>query len=53
MRIRALTGPVVLGALFATTPQLAVGQPKGVEESPAEITLNVRPGTEIQADQLG
>jgi len=51
-RTHAITGPVVLGALLATTPQLAFGQ-RGDEASPVEITLNARPGTEIQGDQLG
>ena len=51
-RMHAITGPAVLGALLATTPQPAFGQ-RGDEESPVEITLNARPGTEIQSDQLG
>jgi hypothetical protein len=45
-RIHALTSPLVLGALLATTPQLALGQDGAV------IRLDARPGTEIQSDQL-
>ncbi|MFV1986153.1 MAG: hypothetical protein ACC682_02670 [Gemmatimonadota bacterium] len=53
MRIRAPIGTIVLGALLATTPQLAVGQRKD-DESLAEITCRAcRPGTEMQSDQLG
>jgi hypothetical protein len=53
-RIRALTGPVVLGALFATTPQLAFGQEGDDEESPVEITCRkCIVGNEIASDQLG
>ena len=52
MRIRALTGPIVLAALFATTPQLAVGLDRGDEPS-VKITCSAcRPGTEIKSDQL-
>ena len=51
-RIRSLTGPLVLGALLATTPQLAFGQPD--EDSPVEITCRAcRPSTEISSDELG
>ncbi len=53
-RIRALTGPVVLGALFVTTPQLAFGQEGDDEESPVEITCRkCIVGNEIASDQLG
>lgn len=47
-RIRALTGPVVLTGLLATTPQLAFGQ--------LEVEMECggcRPGTEIPTDQFG
>ena len=51
--IRTLTGPVVLSALLATTPELVLGQDAD-GESPVEITCRAcRPGTEIQSDQLG
>lgn len=51
--IRAVTGPIVLAALFATTPQLTFGQDRG-DESSVEITCRAcRPGTEILSDQLG
>jgi hypothetical protein len=50
-RMNAITVPVALGVMLATTPQLTSGQ-RG-EESPVEITLHPRPGTEIRVDQLG
>jgi len=53
-RIRALTGPVVLAALFATTPQLAFGQEGDDEESPVEITCRkCIVGNEIASGKLG
>jgi hypothetical protein len=55
MRVRALTGPIILAALLATTPQLAFGQDEGERSgspTPA-LTFNARPGTEIQGEQLG
>ena len=49
--IRAVTGPIVLAALFVTTPQLAVGQPD--DDESVEITCRAcRPGAEIEGDQL-
>ena len=55
-RIRVLTGPIVLGALLATTPQLAGQRAPGEKMATVEglnLTWSVRPGTEIQGDQLG
>lgn len=51
MRIRALIGPVVLGALLGTTPQLALGQDEG--EKRVVSCDGCRPGTEISGVQLG
>jgi hypothetical protein len=51
---RSLTGPLVLGALLTTTPQLAVGQEDEVQAFiPVLVVKDVRPGTEIQGDRLG
>ena len=44
-RIHAFTGPLVLSVLLATNPQFAL--------SKEMIFFDVRPGTEIQSDQLG
>ncbi len=51
MRIRARTGPIVLGALLATAPQLVSGQTRGGDIH-GSFELDVRPGTEIESDQL-
>jgi hypothetical protein len=57
MRIRALVGPAVVGALLANTPQLALGQTD--ERSMTEnVAVNFscdecRPDTRIEAGQLG
>jgi hypothetical protein len=53
--IHLLTGTVVLAALLATTPQLAVGQDedeRSISPTPS-LTFDARPGTEIQSEQLG
>ena len=52
-RIRALTDPLVLAALFATTPQLAFGH-EGHKESPIEIQCRkCIVGNEIASGKLG
>ncbi len=51
-RIRVLTGPIVLGALLASTPQPVLGQGDD-EESPVEITCReCIVGNEIASPQL-
>ncbi len=54
MRIRALAGPVVVVALLANTPQLALGQTgeRSISGGGVSVTFSARPDTEIQSDQL-
>lgn len=45
--ISSLAGPIVLGTLLATTPQVALGQGLGVT-----VRADVRPGTVIRSSEL-
>lgn len=55
MRLRALTVPVVVGALLANTPQLALGQTDEKADAGGGLTLHAdyRPDTRIEAGDLG
>ena len=48
---RVLVGPILLGALLATTPQLACGQKD--KEEPAPAMQDLRPGEVIESDRMG
>jgi len=54
-QIRSLTGPLILCALFAATPQAVFGQRNEVpiDGFGQVLLLNARPGTEISSDELG